>query len=87
MAWCSGRGASEAGPLPFRIASVCPLLGQPLVADGPKFVEARRPLPAKEECCEDDSDGRTAQNQQEPDGHGAIVADSANVRNLTTTEQ
>ena len=64
-----------------------PKLGQPLVADGPQFVQTRRALPADQEEREDDDAGRTAQNEWEPDGHGAIVSDSAHVRNVITTER
>ena len=67
--------------LPLRIARMRLMLGQPLVADWPKLVQARRPLPADQEGREDGGDGSAAQDELKPDRHGAIVADSAHVRN------
>jgi hypothetical protein len=61
------------------------MLGQPVGADGPQLVQTRRPLSAQQEGHEGEGDGGTAKNEWEPDGHGAIVPDSAHVRNLITT--
>jgi hypothetical protein len=55
--------------LAFRIARVRPVLGDPLVADLPKLVRARLPLPADEEEYEEKGEGNPADGEGEPDGH------------------
>ncbi len=72
--------------VPLRLVGVRLMLGEPVGADGSELVQTRRPLSADEQRHDDDGDGRTGQNEREPDGHGAIVPDSAHVRNLTATE-
>jgi hypothetical protein len=49
-------------------------------------MKMRRPLPADQEGREDHDDGSNAENDSEPYRHGAMMADSAPVRKLTTTE-
>lgn len=45
------------------------MLGDPLIADLPKLVRARLPLPAYEEEYEKEGEGSPADDEGKPDGH------------------